>query len=442
MDKLVLSWGRVRPYAHDVSRLSPERGVSQIEAAWAGGKSALAHGLGRSYGDVALNENGALLTTQRLNHFISADWTTGIVRAAAGLSNDELLRVSVPKGWFLPVTPGTKFVTLGGAVANDVHGKNHHHAGSFGAHVRRIGLLRSDTGLIECSPDTNTDLFALTIGGLGLTGIILWVELQMSPVRSAYLDTENVTCDSLEDFFRITEDSKDWPYTVMWVDCLATGRSLGRGIFSRGRPRSDGRLTPHSQKALAVPFTPPGWILNGVTLRAFNALYRHRPGASYNGVMHYDPFFYPLDRIHGWNKLYGQRGFFQHQSIIPLDTGPAGVRKLLERISASGQGSFLSVLKVHGKEKSPGVMSFCREGVSLALDFANRGDVTLDLLKDLDRITRDHGGRLYPAKDAHMSPEFYQESYPAWPRLESARDPKISSSFWRRVTQTNGPQPR
>ena len=441
MDKLVLSWGRARRYAHDVSRLSPERAMQQIEAAWASGKPALAHGLGRSYGDVALNENGALLTTPRLSHFISADWTTGIVRAAAGLSSEELLRVSVPRGWFLPVTPGTKFVTMGGAVANDVHGKNHHHAGSFGAHVRRIGLLRSDNGLVECGPDTNAELFALTIGGLGLTGIILWVEFQMSRIGSAFLDTENLPCASLEDFFRMSEESKDWPFTVMWVDCLATGTSLGRGIFSRGRPLSDGRLIPHSQKALALPVTPPGWILNSVTLRAFNALYRRRPGASYTGAMHYDPFFYPLDRIHGWNKLYGKRGFFQHQSIIPLENGKAGVTKLLERIAASGQGSFLSVLKVHGREKSPGVMSFCREGVSLALDFANRGDVTLELLKDLDRITRDHGGRLYPAKDAHMSPDFFQESYPAWARLESARDPKISSSFWRRVTQNKGHKP-
>lgn len=438
MDKLVLSWGRLQPYAHDTSRLSPEHAILQIETAWASGKPALAHGLGRSYGDVALNKNGVLLTTPRLSHFISADWTTGIVRTAAGLSSEELLQVSVPRGWFLPVTPGTKFVTMGGAVANDVHGKNHHHAGSLGAHVRRIGLLRSDKGLIECGPETNGELFALTIGGLGLTGIILWVEIQLSPIQSAYLDTENLLCTSLEDFVRISEDSKDWPYTVMWVDCLATGKSLGRGIFSRGRPRTDGRLTPHSRKALALPITPPGWILNSVTLRAFNALYRHRPGATYNGEMHYDRFFYPLDRIHGWNKLYGKKGFFQHQSIIPLDTGPAGVTKLLERIAASGQGSFLSVLKVHGKEKSPGLMSFCREGVSLALDFANKGEATLALLRDLDRITRDHGGRLYPAKDAHMSSDFFQESYPAWSRLESARDPKISSSFWRRVTQDEG----
>lgn len=436
---MVLSWGRTFRFQQTPLLLKPERAADQLSAAFKKDETLIAHGLGRSYGDVALNEGGTLAITSRLDNFIAADWNSGVIRAAAGLSNDELLRVAVPRGWFLPVTPGTKFVTLGGAVANDVHGKNHHHAGSFGAHVRRIGLLRSDRGLIECSREIEPDLFALTIGGLGLTGIILWVEFQLEPLGSAWLDVENLTCDSLDDFFRLSAESHEWPYTVMWVDCFAGGASLGRGIFSRGRPRSDGRLKPHAQKKIPWPVTTPGWLLNRHSISAFNALYRARPGARFRGEQHYDPFFYPLDRIHGWNKLYGNQGFFQHQSLIPLLSGKEGVRALLERINLSGQGSFLAVLKVHGHEASPGVMSFCREGVSLALDFANKGASTRRLLADLDAIVREHGGRLYPAKDAHMSSDFFQHSYPEWPRLEAARDPKISSSFWRRVTKTPEP---
>ena len=435
---MVLSWGRVQRYEHDVRRLRAGRETAQIKAAFEGEASVLAHGLGRSYGDVALNDGGCLLMTPGMDQLISADWKTGRIRASAGLSNEELLRVCVPKGWYLPVTPGTKFVTLGGAVANDVHGKNHHKKGSFGAHVTRIGLMRSDRGLVELSRDENADLFALTLGGLGLTGIILWVELQLAPIQSAYVDVENIPCASLSDFFRLSEESQEWDYTVMWVDCFATGDELGRGIFSRARPRSDGRLDVHSTKAVKWPVPTPGFALNRMSISVFNALYRARPGARYVGEQHYDPFFYPLDKILDWNLLYGSKGFFQHQSLLPPELGEAGIREMLQRIAQSGQGSFLAVLKVHGPETSPGVMSFCREGVSLALDFANKGASTLRLFSDLDAIVRNYGGRVYPAKDSRMSAEFFQEAYPEWTRLEAERDPKVSSSFWRRVTETGG----
>lgn len=438
---MVLSWGRVHRLEQSGTVLEPGRERLQAAALLGDTSSSLiAHGLGRSYGDVALNEGGRLAITPRLNHLIAADWSSGIVRAAAGLSSEELLRISVPRGWFLPVTPGTKFVTLGGAVANDVHGKNHHHKGSFGAYVSSLGLMRSDRGLIICSRTENADLFALTIGGLGLTGIIMWVEIQLAPIRSANLDVESIPYKSLEDFFRLSKESEDWPYTVTWVDCFATGKSRGRGIFSRGRPRCDLDLTVHSNKSVNWPMTTPGFLLNRLSISTFNALYRSRPTARFNGIQHYDPFFYPLDGISGWNKLYGSRGFFQHQCLIPAAQGEAGVRALLTRIAKGGQGSFLAVLKVHGPERSPGVMSFCApgEGVSLALDFANKGKSTRKLLTALDRIVRDHGGRLYPAKDAHMAPDFFQESYPRWRELEAARDPRLSSSFWRRVTQPSG----
>ena len=434
---MVLSWGRAHRFEHDITRLRPGNEAQQLKAAFQGNRPVLAHGLGRSYGDVALNEDGTLLVTPAMDQLLAADWKTGLIRVSAGLSSEQLLRICVPKGWFLPVTPGTKFVTMGGAVANDVHGKNHHKKGSFGAHVTRLGLQRSDKGYMELSRDENPDLFALTLGGLGLTGIILWVELQLTPIRSAYLDVENIKCRSLSDFFRLSEESKDWDYTVMWVDCFATGRKLGRGIFSRARFKKDGQLDVHSQKAIRMPFAMPGFILNKLSISIFNWLYRIRPAARFKGKQHYDPFFYPLDGIQDWNLLYGPQGFFQHQCLLAPEKGEEGIREMLERIAKSGQGSFLAVLKVHGPEPSPGVMSFCGEGVSLALDFANKGPSTLQLLSDLDAIVEAHNGRVYPAKDSRMSPEFFQKSYPDWTKLEAARDPKISSSFWRRVTGKN-----
>jgi FAD/FMN-containing dehydrogenase len=436
---MVLSWGRAHRETGEARALQPGRAGSQIEDMFAAGQTVLAHGLGRSYGDVALNADGLLALTPLLDHFIEADWKTGRVKVAAGMSLEQLLRVAVPRGWFLPVTPGTKFVTMGGAVANDVHGKNHHRAGSFGNHVLSLGLMRSDRGLVTCSREDNPDLFALTIGGLGLTGVVVWVEVQLSAIKSAYLDVENIPCANLTEFFRLSHDSQDWPYVVMWVDCFAEGENLGRGIFSRGRPMDDDVLDVHISKAVTWPVTTPAFLLNRLSISAFNALYRARPGARFVGRQHYDPFFYPLDKIHHWNRMYGSGGFFQHQSLIPMEQGEAGVRALLQKIAAGGQGSFLAVLKVHGKETSPGIMSFCRlgEGVSLALDFANKGHSTRKLLNQLDETVRAHGGRLYPAKDGHMHADFFQESYPEWERLEEARDPKISSSFWRRVTGTN-----
>jgi L-gulonolactone oxidase len=397
----------------------------------------IAHGLGRSYGDVALNEGGTLLLTRRLDSLISADWSTGRVRAYAGLSLAELHRVSIPKGWFAAVTPGTKYVTLGGAVANDVHGKNHHQAGSFGAHVISLKLNRSDGEALICNPNDNSDLFALTTGGLGLTGLIEWVELQLKPIASSNLHVENIPCPDLSTFFELSKESSDWPYTVMWVDCFAPGEKLGRGVFSRARPANDGVLDAGAEKpALKWPVETPGFLLSRQLVSLFNALYRLRPGASFKGLQSRDAFFYPLDGVRDWNKLYGRQGFFQHQSILPMEEGERGVRLLLETIRQSGQGSFLAVLKVHGPESSPGVMSFCREGVSLALDFANKGEKTLKFLDALDEIVQRFGGRVYPAKDGRMSARFFKESYPRWRELEAARDPQFSSSFWRRVAQT------
>jgi len=392
--------------------------------------------MGRSYGDVALNDHGRIIRTRHLDRLISADWESGVLRAEAGLSLDKLLRLTVPRGWFLPVTPGTKFVSLGGAVANDVHGKNHHQVGSFGAHIRKLGLVRSNGESLVLSPRENSDLFELTIGGLGLTGFIDWVEIQLVPITSPMMLVETLPFSNLDAFFELSADSTAWPFTVAWLDCFARGRALGRGLFTRGRHDSEpATLTVHASTARwNLPVDMPAFVLNKTTISAFNTLYRHRPAARLKGKQPYDPFFYPLDGIANWNRLYGVKGFFQHQSIIPKDAAPAGVRALLEAIGRAGQGSFLAVLKAHGPETSPGRMSFCLEGTSLALDFPNRGAKTHALLQQLDSLVLAHGGRIYAAKDGHMRAKTFQTGYPQWRQLEEARDPALTSGFWQRVT--------
>lgn len=443
MVESIQSWGRAHKYSHKIKRLQSDGLLDLQEIASASKtKTVLAHGMGRSYGDSNLNNEGSLVITTRANRILHVDWTAGILRAEAGLTIDELLQVSVPKGWFVHVTPGSKFVTLGGAVANDVHGKNHHNTGSFGSSVRALGLQRSDRlnsaeAPIICSSKKRSKLFEMTLGGLGLTGLIRWVELQLKPISSAYLKVENIRYDTLDEFFEISQSSSKWDYTVAWVDCFAKKGKLGRGIFTRAKFTDDGALKPHEvDSKLTFPFSMPTFLLNKMTISMFNWLYRKRPGANYSGFMHYDDFFYPLDGILHWNRLYGRTGFFQHQSLFELDVADEGIRELLKAIEASGQGSFLAVLKVHGPEISPGVMSFCKQGVSLALDFSNRGQKTLSLLDHLDEIVAKYHGRTYPAKDGRMSSTFYKSSYPKWEALEKARDPIIMSSFWRRVLQT------
>ncbi len=434
------SWGRVvhgqsrvgEPAFHDelLARLA-----SHPAATGASARGLLAHGLGRSYGDVCLNDGGSLLRMGRLDRVIAADWTTGVVRAEAGLTIGGLLEIGVPRGWFVPVTPGTKFVTLGGAVANDVHGKNHHEAGTFGCHVRALGLLRGDGTLLEIGPTQRPQLFAATTGGLGLTGIIAWVELQLQPVVSSEFETQTVRLKDLDAFFEVAAASHDWPYTVAWVDCLASGRSLGRGLFNRGRHAPDGPLQPHGGRARArVPLDAPSSLLGPATVRLFNAAYSRQPAGGETKRVPYDSFLYPLDGITDWNRLYGRRGFYQHQSVVPTAAAPRALQRLLELTSSEGQGSFLVVLKLFGPRASPGILSFPREGATFALDLPNRGAATRRLLDRMAETVLEAGGRLYPAKDATMTGAQFRAGFPRWREVEALRDPAISSSFWRRVT--------
>ncbi len=441
--KAITSWGRVQHEPHHTLGV-PSRHLPLNLPADEG--SALPFGNGRSYGDSNLNPGGALLLAGQLDRFIHFDPATGVLRAEAGVLLSSILNLVVPQGWFLPVTPGTQFVTLGGAVANDVHGKNHHVAGCFGNHVRGFELLRSDGSRRVCSPTENADWFAATIGGLGLTGLITWVEIQLRRIANPYIDAESIRFRSLEEFFELSAASeRDFEYTVSWIDCAFAGRKLGRGLFNRGNhapalvdPALPGSKPPQApgRGTLKVPFTSPVSLFNPLTLKGLNTLYFNKQrGDVARGLQHYRPFFYPLDAVLEWNRIYGPRGFYQYQCVIPTEQALAATRQLLEAIAASGMGSFLAVLKQFGTVPSPGMLSFPAPGVTLALDFPNAGPRLHALFGALDRIVLEAQGRLYPAKDGRMGPQIFQSGYPQWQAFTSYIDPRFSSGFWRRVSE-------
>jgi FAD/FMN-containing dehydrogenase len=410
------------------------RAVGAIAATGAG--RGLAFGMGRSYGDSCMAESDHVVTTSGMDRILAADWEVGIIRAQAGLTLAALTRIALPHGWFLPVTPGTKFVTLGGAVANDVHGKNHHVMGTFGRHIKRLTVYRTGAGVVECSPDANADLFNATVAGLGLTGIVLSVDIQLRRVSSASMTQRSIKFGNLDEFFALSAeyDSKH-EYAVAWIDCLATGRQTGRGHYIVADHAVDGLLETGGPKAKRMPFDPPISLVNGLSLRAFNTLYFHRQ-QSKNVLSNvgYDTFFYPLDKLLDWNRMYGRAGFQQYQCVVPEANARVAIGAVLAEISRSGTGSFLAVLKRCGDVPSPGLLSFPLPGVSLALDFPQRDAANTRLFARLDALVHEAGGRLYPAKDAHMSAIDFQRAYPRWTQLEALRDPLLMSRFWRRVT--------
>lgn len=397
----------------------------------------LAYGNGRSYGDVCLTETGSLLMTRGLDRFIDFDPVQGIVRCEPGVTLGEVLALVVPHGWFLASTPGTKFATVGGSIANDVHGKNHHNVGSFGHHVRAFELWRSDGNVIECRPDQNGDWFRATIGGLGLTGLIRWAEIQLMPIQNPWMWVQSQRFSNLDEFWVLNREAETiWPYTVAWIDCLAKGKARGRGILLSGQHAAAQTNLPAVKTAeKRVPFDPPFSLVNGFSLRAFNTLYYRQPVKPQGGLTHYAPYFYPLDTIQDWNRIYGRSGFYQYQCVIPPEQAKEATAALLDTIAKHGEGSFLAVLKTFGSKPSLGMLSFPRPGTTLALDFPNRGDKTLRLLSELDVIVKEAGGALYPGKDARMSGELFQSGYPEWQTFSEYIDPNFSSSFWQRVTQ-------
>lgn len=428
------SWGRlpIEGPNRSVERDWRFEEIPELEV----GDSVLPFGRGRSYGDSCINSNGSQLSTRRLNRFIQFDPDSGFLECEAGITFSEILEVIVPRGWFLPVVPGTRFVTLGGAIANDVHGKNHHSAGSFACHVLSLEVLRSDGSRTRCTKEENNELFAATIGGLGLTGLITKAAIQLLKISSDTLSTQNIPFTSIEHFVDLSSESMGWDYNVAWVDTTAAGENAGRGILSRAKHLTEVTqlVANDSKRTLSVPFVTPVSLINNWTVSRFNQLYYfHKSRNSNSTNQHYQPFFFPLDSISNWNRIYGKRGFYQYQCVVPLEGGCAAIERLLEEIRHSGEGSFLAVLKVFGKRVSPGLLSFPRAGLTLAIDFPNRGDKTLGLLEKLDATVRDAGGALYPAKDARMSREMFLASYPQVDKFIEQIDPRFSSAFWRRM---------
>ena len=398
--------------------------------------SFLPYGLGRSYGDVCLNDGADLLLTRGLGRFIAFDDRQGILTAEAGVSLAEVLALTVPKGWFPPVTPGTAQVTLGGMVANDVHGKNHHHDGSFGHHVLELGLWRSAEGYQTCSPEQHQELFRATIGGLGMTGLITQITFKLIPITSPMMTVETHAFRDLDGFLSLTESSdQKFRYTVAWIDTCQLKHGC-RGIFFRGNhsERGDRTQIPAKSYPWRMPFRAPSLLLNRSSICAFNFFYfhHHRFHAAQT-QQHYHPFFYPLDKIANWNLLYGKRGPLQYQCVVP---GEKALIMLFKIVAEAKQVSFLTVLKKFGSLEAPGDLSFPRPGFTLAMDFPISRKV-FALCDALDAEVMAAGGAVYPAKDARMPAENFPVFFPNWRKWEAQLDRQFSSSFYRRAVEPN-----
>lgn len=395
----------------------------------------LAYGNGRSYGDTCQNASGTLVDMRGARRILSFDPATGLLEAEAGVLLSDIIEHAAPHGFFPPVVPGTRFVTLGGAIANDVHGKNHHRRGTFGRHVEVLTLLRS-SGVRSYAATRKARLFSATVGGMGLTGLILKATIRLMRVGSPDVIETVRPFRSLDEYFDLAEAADlENEYAVAWIDQLAGGKNFGRGLLIAGNHADEeaGRRKP--ARALSVPFQPPLTLLNRPFLKAFNMAYRTAK-TRHAGIARraaWESFFFPLDGVRDWNRLYGPRGLHQHQSVVPFEAAHAAIPALLEAARRAGQGSFLTVLKRFGEVKSPGLFSFPRPGYTLTLDFPNHGRRTLALLGELDRIATDAGGAVNPYKDARMSAGTFAASFPNWHRLEAARDPAFSSDFWART---------
>ncbi len=367
------------------------------------------YGNGRSYGDSALNHN--IIEVKPHNYFLGFDEDKGLLHVEAGVLLSEILEHFVPRGWFLKVTPGTKLITVGGAIASDVHGKNHHIAGCFSECIADFNIMSAEGKIIFCSREQTPDLFKATCGGMGLTGVILDARIYLKKINSKYIDQTTIKTKNLKETFAAFESYKDKPYSVAWIDCLAKGDERGRCLLMVGDFRDDGKLDYKIKKQKSIPFNFPGFALNNWTVRAFNWLYygKARKGVSHQKV-DIDTFFYPLDAIDHWNQIYGKKGFTQYQFILPRETSYEGLEEILTTISKSGKGSFLAVLKLYGKANE-NWLSFPMEGYSLALDFKMEKGL-FSLLDKLDEIVVRNHGRIYLTKDVNVSKETFEKGYP------------------------------
>jgi FAD/FMN-containing dehydrogenase len=449
--KPLSGWGRYPVESCHVFR--PEK-RSEVAATLASGlqPSYIPRGLGRSYGDAALNENAGVIWPILLNRFLSFDSASGVLECESGVSLAEIIRYFLPRGWFLPVTPGTKFVTVGGAIAADIHGKNHHQDGSFSNFVLDFRLLAPTGEVLLCSPAAHPEIFWATVGGMGLTGVVLSARLRLRRVDSAYVFVDFHKAPNLDDALATMDASDErYAYSVAWIDALATGKTMGRSVLMRGNHAAAAQLPARLRNPQSGigngPTNPtrPQWnlfmdfpsgTLNRLTVKAFNTVYYAVHRTSPRQLVNFEKFFYPLDAIDQWNRMYGKRGFVQYQIALPQASGRAGLRTILDRLARSGRASFLAVLKRFG-DAGPGLLSFPLRGYTLALDIPVAGGL-VPFLHELDRMTLDYGGRIYLAKDAVLRAEDFAAMYP---KLESFRaiqrklDPMrlFSSSLARRL---------
>ncbi|AZA75338.1 FAD-binding oxidoreductase [Chryseobacterium indoltheticum] len=367
----------------------------------------IARGNGRCYGDASLGEH--IFSTKKLNKFISFDRLNGIVECESGVLLSDVLEISVPQGYFLYVTPGTKLISVGGAIASDVHGKNHHSEGCFSEYVLDFKLMTENGDIIICSKEENSEKFYATIGGMGLTGIILSARFKLKNIETAYIRQESIKAENLDEIFRLFDESESWTYTVAWIDCLQKGKDIGRSILMRGEhafahelPQKFSKNPLRLKKKFSptVPFYFPGFVLNALTVKLFNLLYyKRQTKKEVKNIIDYETYFYPLDAVNDWNKIYGKSGFIQYQMVIPKENGKEGMKKILETIANSGNGSFLAVLKLFGKNNPEAYNSFPIEGYTLALDFKVNSKLK-KLVEQLDQTVQEFRGRIYLTKDS------------------------------------------
>lgn len=405
----VANWGLYPTIKANV--ISPTT-LLEFQEAVLSNKDIIARGNGRCYGDASLQNT--IISTSKWNKFISFDRENGIIEVESGVRLDEVIEVSVPEGFFISVTPGTKFITVGGAISSDVHGKNHHVDGCFSDHVIHFDLMIEDGSIIRCSRNENENLFWSTIGGMGLTGIILSAKFILKKIETSYIRNEAIQAKNLDEIFELFESSESWTYNVAWLDCLQKGNSLGKSIMLRGEHATINELpdkfknNPLKIKKklnLNIPFFFPGFVLNSLSIKIFNWIFFNKQGKKHlKNYVDYETFFYPLDAVHNWNRIYGKNGFIQYQFVIPKEKGKEGMRKILETIAKSGNGSFLVVLKLFGDNNAQAYNSFPMKGYTLALDFKVNSGLER-LVKDLDKIVMEFGGHIYRTKDAMSNPE-------------------------------------
>lgn len=416
MKKKVCNWGN---YPQVDAEVTPGRETREIVQWLTSNGHRIPRGMGRCYGDSALSPE--ILNMVPRNRMLSFDQESGLLNCEAGVTLEEILDVFVPQGWFVPVTPGTKFVSIGGAIASDVHGKNHHKEGCFSDHLHTFTLAAPDGNIYTCSREQNSDIFEATVGGMGLTGVILDASVRLKKIESSYIAQTMVKARNLDEIMKAIEATAAITYSVAWIDCLSGGNRLGRSVLMAGEHAAASELPgtfrdpfsiAHKGKK-AVPFFFPSFSLNRFTVNAFNALYYGmKPGGTTHSVIDYDQFFYPLDGILHWNRIYGKRGFTQYQFVVPLKDAYEAIKSVLLLLNKEGLGSFLAVLKYFGPQRH-GMLSFPMEGYTLTLDFPIN-DALFPFLRRLDEIILAHGGRLYLTKDVRMDEAMFKAGYPNW----------------------------